>query len=336
MKRKRLVLLSALVALGACAEGKDPAPADAGGPRWRQVASLSTPRYEAAAAATGGRVYFIGGIVGDPAGTAPGLESDLVEIYDPATDRWSAGPALPAEAPRHHLAVTVLAGKIHVLSGFSGIIGGPPPGVFRPVPTSFVLDGDRWRRLADQPLARGGATAQAIDGRIYVVGGGLTERGALREALAYDPGTDAWTPRASMPTGRQHLASCALGGKLLVVGGWLSEAQQVVGAAELYDPAADTWSIVNDLPTPRGGLAAVALGDRCLALGGESWHREGPGTFPANESFTLASGQWQALAPLPAARHGLGVAVLGGAVYAVGGGPTRGNSYTAQVDVFTP
>jgi hypothetical protein len=39
---------------------------------------------------------------------------------------------------------------------------------------------------------------------------------------------------------------------------------------------------------------------------------------------------------MPTARHGLGLTWLGDALYAVGGGPSQGNSYTATVETFTP
>ena len=42
------------------------------------------------------------------------------------------------------------------------------------------------------------------------------------------------------------------------------------------------------------------------------------------------------LAPMPTARHGLGLALVGKDLFAIGGGPQRGNSYTTVVEVFTP
>ena len=315
-------------------QGADAGPADAAAPTpWRSVAPLPVARYEALALALEGRVYFIGGIVDDPERAQPGLESARVDIYDPASDAWTAGPELPFLAPKHHLAGAVLDGKIYIASGFSGIIGGPPPGVFRPIAGTFVLEGDGWRELSPPPIARGGATAQALGGKLYVAGGGITERGALREVQVYDPATDSWSAAAPLPTERQHLASCAVDGKLLVLGGWLSEAQQVLGAAELYDPATDSWSVLDDLPTPRGGFAAAAHGTRCHAVGGESWHAGLPGTYGAHHALdpTAEAPAWRELDPVPVPRHGLGVAVLDGTLYAIGGGPVRGNSYTAQV-----
>jgi len=332
------LLALALGALAGCGDGGRAADQDAASPqpvgRWRAVAPLPVARYEALALTLEGRVHFIGGIVDDPERVQPGFESARTDIYDPETDTWSVGPDLPEAAPKHHLAGAVLDGKIYIASGFSGIIDGPPPGVFRPIAKTFVLEAEGWRELSEQPIARGGATAQALDGKLYVAGGGITERGALRDLQVYDPATDRWSAAAPMPTERQHLASCALDGKLLALGGWFSETQQVLGAAELYDPITDSWTAVDDVPTPRGGFAAAALDGVCHTVGGESWHAGLPGTYGAHEAFELATQSWRVLPDLPQPRHGLGVAVIADTLYAVGGGPIRGNSYTTEVHAF--
>src|SRR6185295_703752 len=99
------------------------------------------------------------------------------------------------------------------------------------------IDGvlSRWTPLAPAPLARGAATAQAIDGKIYVTGGATTEGVPAFDQLdVYDPDANAWTTSVPMPSPREHLASCALDGKFVVVGGWLEDVAS--SAAESFDP----------------------------------------------------------------------------------------------------
>ena len=69
-----------------------------------------------------------------------------------------------------------------------------------------------------------------------------------------------------------------------------------------------------------------------LVIGGETRKA----TFVENEGYDVKSGQWRTLAPLPEGRHGHGVAVIGDAVYVVGGalGP-GGRGVTDQLIVFT-
>jgi N-acetylneuraminic acid mutarotase len=339
---RRLAFVGLSVLAGACALTSAPACSSSHASKappqglWASAKPLPLDRFEAYAATSGGKIYYIGGITGIFGDARSIKESDRVDVYDPASDAWSDGPVLPVDAAKHHLAVAVVDEKIYVLGGFVGVVGGDPPGMFHPIATTFVLDGGAWRRVADQPLARGAATAQAIDGKIYVVGGGDNENFARPDLLVYDPATDAWSARASMPTAREHVASCAMRGKMIAVGGWNGVQKNVTSAAEIYDPSADTWTTLPDMPTPRGGLGGMAVGDVCYFIGGEHWEVPPPATYATNEGIDLASGTWHAYAPMPTSRHGIGVALLGGAVHVVGGGPSQGNSYTSVVEVFTP
>lgn len=50
---------------------------------------------------------------------------------------------------------------------------------------------DEWNQLADLPTARVGAVANAVDGKIYVIGG----FNADKETLEYDPSINKWTKK---------------------------------------------------------------------------------------------------------------------------------------------
>ena len=52
-----------------------------------------------------------------------------------------------------------------------------------------------------------------------------------------------------------------------------------------------------------------------------------------HDAVTLA---WSSYPSLVTPRHGLGVAAVGGVIFADGGGPSRGNSYTDVVETFQP
>jgi N-acetylneuraminic acid mutarotase len=71
---------------------------------------------------------------------------------------------------------------------------------------------------------------------------------------------------------------------------------------------------------------------RVYVFGGEG----GEGTFRENETYDPAHDTWQAMAPMPTGRHGLGSAVVQGRIHALGGGPTPGGSFSDLNEVFTP
>jgi N-acetylneuraminic acid mutarotase len=81
-------------------------------------------------------------------------------------------------------------------------------------------------------------------------------------------------------------------------------------------------------------VAAATLGGRVYLFGGEDL--DSSATFDAAERFDPATGRWEAVAPMPTSRHGLGAAVLGSAIWVVGGGPRAGLSVSAANERFTP
>ncbi len=85
-------------------------------------------------------------------------------IYDANTNSWSQGANLPGPGVENP-AVTAYNGQIYVFGGstapFSGAVSNAA--VYSPATNS-------WQSLPALPTARGGATAQVVNGLIYVVG----------------------------------------------------------------------------------------------------------------------------------------------------------------------
>ncbi|HXH01854.1 MAG TPA: hypothetical protein VNN09_00870 [Candidatus Competibacteraceae bacterium] len=72
----------------------------------------------------------------------------MLEIYDPAADRWSRGTALPHAV--HHAAAVGLNGKLY---GLGEYIEGwtPPDAVYEYDPASVRWRPLAWRAAADSP-----------------------------------------------------------------------------------------------------------------------------------------------------------------------------------------
>jgi N-acetylneuraminic acid mutarotase len=135
--------------------------------RWEKLPDLPTQRNHLATAAVNGRVVVAGGRF--QAG-AMGERTDVVEIYDPGTRRWSRGASLPA--PRGGITGAVHAGCMFVFGG-EGDMGH----VLGLTPTAYVYDprANSWARLPDLPIAMHGLKGSAvIDGRIFLPGGAIT------------------------------------------------------------------------------------------------------------------------------------------------------------------
>lgn len=123
---------------------------------WKVMANLPEPRDHLAAAELGGKLYVIGGRK-----LSLTTNSNRVDVYDPAADRWSRGPDLPTA--RGGLAAARVEQEIVVAGGEQ------PPGTFEEVE---AFDGTRWRTLDPLPTSRHGLGAAGIENRVYVVGGG--------------------------------------------------------------------------------------------------------------------------------------------------------------------
>jgi hypothetical protein len=135
--------------------------------KWERLADLPTQRNHLAMVALNGKVIVAGGRFGPG---ALGERTDIVEIYDPATRRWTRGAPLPA-------AVGGITGAAH--AGCMFVFGGEgePNHVLGLTPTVYGYDprANRWTRLPDLPIPMHGLKGSAvIDGRIFLPGGGIT------------------------------------------------------------------------------------------------------------------------------------------------------------------
>ena len=106
--RAASVVILVLVLAGCTAEEPTPTPPTAGS--WRALAPAPTTRTEVVAAASGDRVYVVGGL------RTGGASLATVEVFDTVAATWTTGPDLPV-AVDHAMATTV-DGVVHVFGGY--------------------------------------------------------------------------------------------------------------------------------------------------------------------------------------------------------------------------
>lgn len=340
-RRLLAATLAAALLLGACrvgnpvVEGTPPSspavsPSATRAPallaHWDRRLDAPTERLEAAGAAVGGRVYVAGGLLDRGA-------TDAVEVYHPATDRWSRAPDLPE--PLHHASAVEFRGRLVVLGGFragAGTFSEASDAVYAlGCPRFNTCEGrGPWVRLPSLRRPRGAAAAGVAGDRIVVAGG--RERGRLIEPTEVFDGR-RWRDRAPIPTPRDHLAGASDGRYLYAVGGRRLTIDSVLDAAERYDPRRDRWARLPDLPTARGGFGAAVAAGLLVTAGGEGSDRPS-GTFDEVEAYDIGAGRWLVLEDLPVAVHAAAVAAVGEAVYLSGGGPRAGGTVSARTYVL--
>jgi len=312
---RRLIVLVAVLAVGACTGGSPapPGPDGTDGPRWRRLADAPSERTEVAAAAAGTDIAVVGGYQGS------GPTVSTVEILDTATGQWRQGPDLP-QAVNHAMAASV-NGEVHVFGGYLDSQ--------TPTAAAYRLDGPAWVPVAPMPAGRAAGTAVAVGGSVYVAGG-IGPDGLANDMFVYDAGADRWSTAPGPPTRREHLGGAGFGAIVYTVGGRASGVSGILSAFEAYDTATRTWARLPDLPTPRGGLAASATcNGLVVAVGGEA-----RSTFPEAEAFDTRTRTWSSLPELPTPRHGLGVVAVGTTLYTLAGGPRPGLHVSAATEAI--
>jgi hypothetical protein len=235
-----------------------------------------------------GRLYVVGAMTGRFPTEPPVPE---IHIYDPATDRWSRGPEVPADRRRGGAGVVVHDGLIYVVAGIqNGHTDGHVPWL-----DSFAPRTGTWRRLADAPRARDHFHAAVIDGKIYAAGGRRSSAGTgqsfeltVSEGDVYDIASGQWStlPASSnIPTERAGTSAVVLNGHLIVLGGESGSQQAGHAEVEALDPATGRWTALAPMRQGRHGTQAVVHEGRIYIAAGS--RTRGANEINSQEVFSL-------------------------------------------------
>src|SRR5689334_22885603 len=194
------------------------------------AAPMQDPRaHHTATVLKDGRVLVAGGT------TSGGAVSNAAEIYDPASNSWSAVAGGMTAARSGHTASRLQDGTV-LIAGGQGAAGAlnsleifapvPAPGAFTAV-TSAMLSSPRQEHAA----------AVLADGRVLIAGGsdGST---SLNSTDIFDPATGSIAAGPAMAGARAGLSATALlNGNVLLAGGNSGSAD--LNTAEIYDSSSN-------------------------------------------------------------------------------------------------
>jgi hypothetical protein len=204
---------------------------------WSPTGSMSVDRYDfTATLLRDGRVLVVGGYsLG-----SPGRSTELAELYDPATGRWTLTGSLRTPR-RNHTATLLPDGTVLVAGGFNA------DGWLQSAELYDPTRG-RWSRVAPMTTAREHHSATLLgNGRVLVAGGGNPS--ALQSAELYDPVSGRWTRTGSM-NGYGGTAALLQDGRVLVA---------CCGTGDVYSPATGTWTATGPMVYPYASAAAAVL-----------------------------------------------------------------------------
>ncbi len=268
---------------------------------WEMLPALATQRTSLAAAALGdGKIYAIGG----QSGSTAALSS--VEVYDPATNLWTAGPSIPAG--RRDIRATVLNNTIYVPGGYTGSATSN---------LMFQFNGTTW---SQSPGSMNTAVNRAVvvsdpqTSRILVFGGQFGFS-ATNLTQAYTTTGSTWSLLAPLPVALDRAAGARIGRKVYISGGATSSVNTTL---YIYNLDTNTWTTGPAAPGPQVEAGGVAAGSRFCMVGGSS-ALSSP-EIAVTACYDTVAGAWSMLPSLNVGRVQLAATVgaLGG-IYALGG-----------------
>ena len=201
-----------------------------------------------------------------------------------------------------------------------------------------------WTKAAPATIARQELYPAVLDGKIYVVGGFLSQNPGFTDYFeSYDPVKNVWTVLKPLPEARHHITLSAVKGLLYGVGGftggfpnWRAQPTMFI-----YNPAANTWTSGTDLPVARAEGISAVVDNKIYLIGGRVRATEDARLFNdhidsvRNEVFDPLTNRWSARADAPTARNSAASATIDGKIYVVGGRNFSKNAdgTTRQVNV---
>jgi N-acetylneuraminic acid mutarotase len=223
---------------------------------WTRKADMPTPRTFLGTCVVNGKIYALGGSIGSPFWTGTAIAT--VEVYDPASDTWTARADMPM--PREVVTCTV-NGKIYAIGGWRN-------GAVLATVEEYDPVTDTWIPKSNMPIARELHTINVVNGKIYVIGG--QAQSVLSVVEMYDPITDTWVKKADMPERRTVLSSCVLDETIYAFGGSTARGGSPNSNVFRYDSATDTWTELEPMPIRNSGMGASTVGRRIYLIGGSS------------------------------------------------------------------
>ncbi|MEM8487514.1 MAG: kelch repeat-containing protein [Bacteroidota bacterium] len=329
------ILFFSLIVAAACATtvDSDTQPSETLQESWEARTDIPYRVQEVYPALHNGQIYLAGGFSPDVDPADQGI-SDRVYIYNPAADRWSQGPSLPA--PRHHPYLVSTGTALFSIGGFIVANGGQwsaSKDIFRLDETT-----GSWDKVAELLIPQSETVAAYIGGKIYIASGrapvgaqnaNWNDQGDIDSLQVFDPTTLNVSFGQAASTRRNSGAGAVIDGKLYVVGGRVVGGGNVT-ANEVFDPVTGQWRMLAPMPNAQGGIAAAALEGRLYVFGGEFFNNTGGGVYSECWMYDPATDAWSSIADMPVPRHGLGAVTVGEEVFVLAGATQAGGSGTSN------
>lgn len=238
--------------------------------------SMTAPRAGHTATLLGnGKVLITGGATD---ATENALSS--AELYDPATDSFTATTGMMTAARVAHTATLLQNGKVLITGGDAIFYNSVSNANLQSLASAEIFDPNTGAFTATGSLSvpRESHTATLLsNGTVLVAGGSQGAVGnptpaptVYATAELFNPSTGHFTAAGMMATQRVFFTASLLGnGKVLATGG-TNNAGALLGTADLYDPASTSFAATGNMTAIRFYHDASVLNDGTVLLTGGS------------------------------------------------------------------
>lgn len=207
--------------------------------------------------------------------------------------------------PNRFAVLTSSNGNIYLVSGTQG----GPAATYEYNPQE-----NKWTTKAPIPQGCIWTTANAVNGKIYVMGGGQSNT-KMSLHYIYDVDSDSWSQGPSLLTPRMYHSSAVVNDKIYIIGG-----QNGDGTTEWqfdqYDPALNTWFSKAQTPHNEAWYCgAAAIGNTFYRISGGRWNA------PTDwfDSYDTQTNSWTPLPQLNFKVHAPVAVAYAGNIYLIGG-----------------
>ena len=298
--------------------------------RWVEGPTLPSPRQNAAVAVLNGRIYLIGGFGSDL------RQHDTTFVLQPPLvtstpiPEFQGGP-IPTNVGTWQTAAPVPesvdnAAAVSYL-GYIYLAGGRIENKVTNKAWRYDPVDDRWAEMRSMPVPRHGATLQAMDGKLYLIGGAASHGNDDTSIEVFDIARNSWSlVQNALGNARIGVASTVTQGKIAVLGGMTREGA-FLSSTDYYDPQRNRWTSASNMRTARANFGLTVVENRLVAIGGIT-PPPTPDEEPApTQTMEISAGYnsgWMGGPWMPFPRQGMAVATLGDVVYIMGGSPWYG------------
>lgn len=233
---------------------------------WSLGAASPVEMHHYQAVAYNNEIYAIAAMTGSYPNEKPLAN---IYIYNPQTNTWRTGAAIPSSRRRGSAGVVVYNSKFYIVGGIqNGHIDGWVPWVDEYNPAT-----GSWTILPNAPVARDHFMATLINGKIYAAGGRQTHypdfsANTIARVDVYDIATRIWTTPTQLPTPRGAPGVAYINGELIIAGGEVSGSSTALKTVEGYNPVTNTWQVKPSLDVGRHATQMISYQQKLYLCAG--------------------------------------------------------------------